>query len=307
MSVKGSKRRKKAFINLMLDLTPIALLAGFMVYTKQPGNYWKYMLYGYFALFIVAIIIGIIKKKTYGNSEWKGRYGEKLTEDELNRLKRFGIEGRVFRNIYLPKEDGGTSEVDVVFVTSKGIFIIESKNYSGWIYGDENNKNWTATLENGQKNHFYNPIWQNKSHVKWMSNLVGEDVPLYSIIAFSERCEFKDVSALSRDVAVIKRDQIIPTIRSVWDSNSDKIFGGRIELICEKLQQLTNVDEETKNAHIDAVNEYKVQSSRGGNFTHVCPRCGKELILRTVNKGQNKGKQFYGCSGFPKCRYTMDL
>ncbi|MBR3447258.1 MAG: topoisomerase DNA-binding C4 zinc finger domain-containing protein [Oscillospiraceae bacterium] len=38
-----------------------------------------------------------------------------------------------------------------------------------------------------------------------------------------------------------------------------------------------------------------------------CPRCGAELVLRTAKKGNNAGKQFYGCSAFPKCRYTRNI
>jgi restriction system protein len=39
----------------------------------------------------------------------------------------------------------------------------------------------------------------------------------------------------------------------------------------------------------------------------ICPRCGSELVLRTARKGANAGNQFYGCSSFPKCRYTQTL
>ena len=39
----------------------------------------------------------------------------------------------------------------------------------------------------------------------------------------------------------------------------------------------------------------------------ICPWCGKELVLRTAKKGMNAGKQFYGCSGFPKCRYVKNI
>ena len=34
-----------------------------------------------------------------------------------------------------------------------------------------------------------NPILQNKTHVKWSRNYVGEEIPLFSIIVFSERWE----------------------------------------------------------------------------------------------------------------------
>ena len=38
----------------------------------------------------------------------------------------------------------------------------------------------------------------------------------------------------------------------------------------------------------------------------ICPRCGKQLVLRTAKKGTNAGQQFYGCSGFPNCRYIRN-
>lgn len=38
-----------------------------------------------------------------------------------------------------------------------------------------------------------------------------------------------------------------------------------------------------------------------------CPKCGKALVLRTAKRGANNGKQFYGCSGYPKCRYIQEL
>ena len=41
----------------------------------------------------------------------------------------------------MSKEDGETSEVDLIFITQKGIFVFESKNYSGWIFGDEKSRN----------------------------------------------------------------------------------------------------------------------------------------------------------------------
>ncbi len=39
----------------------------------------------------------------------------------------------------------------------------------------------------------------------------------------------------------------------------------------------------------------------------VCPKCGKELVLRTAKKGDNQGNQFWGCSGFPQCRYIEGI
>ena len=54
-----------------------------------------------------------------------GEYGEMLTERELRLVSLFGRKGKVLKNLYLPKEDGGTSEIDLVYITKKGIFVIE--------------------------------------------------------------------------------------------------------------------------------------------------------------------------------------
>lgn len=170
------------------------------------------------------------------DDEWKGKYGEKLTERELKLVRLFGRKGKILRNVYLPKDNGETSELDVVFITQKGIFIFESKNYSGWIFGDEKSKNWTSMLPNKQNSQFYNPIMQNKTHLKWMKQFVGEEVPLFSIIVFSERCELKKVTVYSEDVKVIKRDRTYATVRDIWDKSPDAISDNKIDELYGKLK-----------------------------------------------------------------------
>lgn len=187
---------------------------------------------------------------SFMDEEWLGKYGEKLTERKLKFVQLFGRKGKVLRNVYLPKDNGETSEVDIIFITQKGIFVFESKNYSGWIFGDEKSKNWTAMLPNRQKNQFYNPIMQNRTHLKWMRNYVGDDVPLFSIIVFSERCELKKVTVYSADIKVIKRDKTYETVKEIWEKNPDALSEEKIEELYEKLEKLTNVDAATKAAHI---------------------------------------------------------
>jgi len=231
------------------------------------------------------------------DTEWLGRRGEKLTERELKLVKLFGRKGRILRNVYIPKDNGETSEIDVLYVTQKGIFVFESKNYSGWIFGDEKGQYWTVMLPNRQKHSFYNPVRQNKTHIKWLQKYVGANVPLFSIIVFSERCELKKVDVNSADVAVIKRDRTYAAVRNVWDSHADAVED--VETLYEKLKVLTDVDKAVKEAHIADIEKKYSQP--------VCPRCGKMLVLRTAKRGNSAGNQFYGCSGFPKCKYVRNL
>ena len=257
------------------------------------------------------------------DDEWVGKHGEKLTERELKFVRLMGRRGKILRNIYLPKDNGETSEIDVGYITQKGIFVFESKNYSGWIFGDENNRNWTASLPNGQKNQFYNPIMQNRTHLKWLANFVGDDIPLFSIIVFSERCELKKINVVSDNIKVIKRDYTYAAVRDIWEKNPDVVSDDKIEELYSKLKELTNVDNAVKAAHIENIEKkYKksevvsdkhinesivVEESESKSTEMICPNCGGKLVLRTAKKGANVGKQFCGCSNYPKCRYVNNL
>ncbi|MGB4186169.1 MAG: nuclease-related domain-containing protein, partial [Caldicoprobacterales bacterium] len=121
----------------------------------------------------------------------KGNYGEFLT---FTKLEKLSDQNKLLTNLYIPRDDGTTTEVDLVMISPTGIYVFESKNYSGWIFGDEKNKNWTQTLENGQKNRFYNPIWQNKAHINALKAVLNlNDDAFKSYIIFSERCTLKKI------------------------------------------------------------------------------------------------------------------
>ena len=156
------------------------------------------------------------------------------------------------------------------------------------------------------------PIRQNRTHIKWLRSYVGPNIPLYSIIVFSERCELKQVTINSADVRVIKRDRTYATVRSIWETAPDSVPDEEVSALYEKLKLLTNADAATKAAHIDHIRKvYQGQKSQeesqAATDNKLCPRCGKTLVLRTVRSGANAGKQFWGCSGYPSCKYTENL
>jgi len=82
------------------------------------------------------------------------------------------------------KTDGGTTQIDHVVVSMYGIFVIETKNYSGWIFGGEKQPQWTQVLF-GKKSTFQNPLRQNYRHTMELSRAIG--VPhdkIHSIVFF---------------------------------------------------------------------------------------------------------------------------
>ena len=76
-------------------------------------------------------------------------------ERELNNKNEEGVtiweySGKVLQNIYIPQNDEGTTEIDLLYLTQKRIFVIESKNYSGYIFGNEKYSKWTSSLYAGK-------------------------------------------------------------------------------------------------------------------------------------------------------------
>lgn len=201
------------------------------------------------------------KRETYykitGNSYLNtirdlGKNGEYLTYKELKAYEDDG--GRFLFNCYLPKADGTTTEIDVMLIHSTGIFVIESKNYSGWIFGSEKSKTWTQTLRRGngriQKEHFYNPIMQNNTHVKWLKKIIGNNVPIYSVIAFSKRCSLKDITVESPDIKVINRPYIHAAVKQMGNHSIQALSKMDIERIHEMLYPYTQTTEYEKLKHI---------------------------------------------------------
>lgn len=185
--------------------------------------------------------------------KWVGWYGEILTTMDLKLTDVFGRRGKILRNLYVPKDNDETSEIDVIYITKKGIFVVESKNYSGWIFGDETSLKWTVCLPNKQKNKFYNPVKQNASHIKHLSQYLEDEIPMFSLIVFSERCTLKKISVHIPDVHVLKRDLLYATVREIWSEKKDVLDEETQKKIYEKLKKLTKVSAEQKRQHIESI------------------------------------------------------
>jgi hypothetical protein len=133
-------------------------------------------------------------------STFKGFLGEtvinvamwlKLEKDVYHRLN----------NVTLPLANGGSTQIDHVIVSVYGIFVIETKNYKGWIYGSEKQKQWTQSFPNGSKFKFQNPLRQNYLHIKTLADLLDLELSYFhSMIAFIGECELKTRDELPENV-----------------------------------------------------------------------------------------------------------
>jgi len=70
---------------------------------------------------------------------------------------------RLFHDLMLPTPDGLT-QIDHVFVSRFGVFVVETKNLGGWIFGNPSRRRWTQVLPGGRKQQFQKPLCQNHRH-----------------------------------------------------------------------------------------------------------------------------------------------
>ena len=257
-------------------------------------------------LFIILFILILLIRLIINSNNLKGKSGERYTSNKLKSLNNHNYPGYILNNIYIPKSENRTCEIDLLYITEKGLFVIESKNYSGYIFGDQRNKNWTQTLYNSRTNkvekyHFYNPIWQNNNHVKFLKEYLKEyESPIYSLIVFSDRCELKNIQFSSENTYVIQRDNLKSTISQIWKSTDSILDSNTTQKIYDILLPLTSTSSNTKKKHVEDI--HKDYSSN-----HICPICGSKLVVRTAKTGPYAGNTFYGCSNYPKCHYTKDI
>lgn len=231
------------------------------------------MMLPFYFIFINLILVSLILMPKYlkfrnsdyeknsGNSFLKtlfdrGRYGEFLTFSYLEGIDCYKM---LLTNLYIPKNDGSTTEIDLLMLAPTGIYVFESKNYSGWIFGSEKSKNWTQTLQSKQKYKFFNPIWQNNSHITALKNFLEiYDSNLYkSYIVFSERCELKKIELDSKNIKVIKRNNLLETIKKDIEASGNLIYTNDLIEIYNRLKKHSNVDESIKKVHIENIKKHR--------------------------------------------------
>ena len=97
----------------------------------------------------------------------------------------------IFNNIILPKSGGGTTQIDHIIISVYGIFVIETKNMNGWIYGSEKDTKWTQVFFS-KKYSFQNPLRQNYQHIKTISEILKiPEGKFHSVLMFIGDCELK--------------------------------------------------------------------------------------------------------------------
>jgi len=231
----------------------------------------------------------------------KGMAGEGL----LNFIINIALDKKKYqllKNVTLRTADG-TTQIDHIIVSLYGVFVIETKNYKGWIFGSEDSKTWTQSIY-GQKHTLQNPLHQNYKHVKIIQKLLKlDEKQMFSVVVFVGESTFKTdmpenvVYPLgllkyikSHTMAIFSQREMWRMVEEIEDAQLAKGFKTNkihVQNLKNKLQER--------------------EKERSHTNTLVCPQCGNKLVLRVAKRGPNAGNQFYGCKSYPKCKYTKNI
>lgn len=206
----------------------------------KPNIKPRYM--NLFLIFLIFILLSIafffiyteiIDSKLLKTVTSKNR-GTKSERKMVLKILKSGIKSTaVFHDLYLNNGNGKYSQIDLVIATNVGIVVFEIKEYSGWIFGTEKQKNWTQILAYGkQKYKFYNPLFQNIKHIEDLKNNYHfEGVPFFSIIVFFGNCQFKNSVNLPSNTFLTKSSDVIKIFNEILQNNQLVKYNNKWDIV----------------------------------------------------------------------------
>lgn len=198
-------------------------------------------------------------------------------------------------DVTLPSMDGST-QIDHILLSRYGVFVIETKNMAGWIFGDEHQAQWTQQLYR-RRYRFQNPLRQNYRHLKAVQQALAlEENQLHSVVNFIGSSTFKTPmpAHVTQGGGFLTYIQGFKT--AVFTPEDVAVLRTRLQ------QARLAPGHTTRQQHLA-----HLQQRHDPQAQRQCPRCGQALVLRTASKGTQRGKRFWGCSAYPRCRTRQDL
>ena len=232
------------------------------------------------------------------NSAWfKGLAGEFLV-NLSSKLLLNKNQYHLIKNVTIPT-NLGTTQVDHIIVSVFGVFVVETKNMKGWIFGNQNQKTWTQKIYN-HSSKFQNPLHQNYKHVKALESLLGlNNQQVHSVVVFVGNSTFKtdmpeNVTHGAGYIKYIESKKEIVLSKSQVNEIIIKIEHSRL-----------TPSFKTNHEHVKHVQN--IVTNKASDNAPNCPKCGGSMVLREATKGSKKGNKFWGCTKFPQCRGMINV
>lgn len=240
----------------------------------------------FFALMIIGVLVGLIVVAKRSTPKGKGDFGENAVAKALGGT----VSGKQYLiNDLLFEVSGKSCQIDHVFINRNGVWVIETKNYAGTIYGEDSYREWTQALGDAVHTH-QNPIKQNQTHIYRLKEYLDTSEYFFNAVVFLDRA----------DLTNVKSDCVfsIHELQTIKERDTGiTLSKEQMESYYKKLSELKNNSTVTMTEHIENIREMQYNLQRG-----ICPRCGAKLVPRNGGNGE-----VYGCANFPKCTFTKNI
>ena len=291
---------------LLFDTAKVLLILWAVKDKKSFTTFAKYiriLVIDMISLIILAcILLPLIALKSWISSPKNiGRRGEKRVAGKLNWLPKEYI---TLNDILLPTKYG-TTQIDHIVVSPYGVFVIETKNYKGWIFGHENSEEWKQSLLgkkrfwgwSSEQHKFRNPIRQNAAHARALKAILKEfgDITIIPMVVFSNSAELKITTPNHIVINWCNLRSAIKSFRHQCISQED------VQRIVDRISSSNIITEGSREEHIRNIHVGQ-QNRELAIANGICPKCGSNLVERKGRYGR-----FVGCSNYPQCKFTQKL
>lgn len=206
---------------------------------------------------LIMVILCILMEVYY--KKFIGMAGEFWVKRELKKLSK---EYLIINDVMVKTKDNNTHQIDHIVISKYGIFVIETKQYNGYIKGNDYDKRWM--IKSGKKNFYVNnPLHQNYGHVKSLEEILNlPEEKFISLVCIPSRAR---VSVKSNNVVRIY--ELIDKIYSYQEviiNNEEEIY--------ESINKLNIIDKKERKEHVS--NAKKIKNNKDEVFKNKCPKCG---------------------------------
>ena len=203
-----------------------------------------------------------------GTYQWnllipKDEWLEKQSFETLSKVYGLGLK-KILVDILIPSFNGHTNQLDLVFINRSGIYVIEVKNFTCVLEGN-NTDDWVRKEFNGKRNKIHNPIKQNLSHIKSLQKILHyyPDEYFKSIVLLADSCKFQyDNNAdLEYETRVINYKDLKATIRELTKSSEEIFSNENIYRIYDELSEYARYSDEDRRKHLEYVQNIRGEAN----------------------------------------------
>lgn len=240
------------------------------------------------AAIAIALAVALKKRAVKKEKQRQGKRGELRVEQALGDTQR----GKqyVFNN-YSAYRDGRTFEVDHILINPRGIFVLETKNWAGEVYGTEDGEMWKQYHGRGKyarEDSHPNPIKQNSGHARHISKILEDKYVVNPIVVMAN----DNAGRISSDKVVN-----LCELKAYLDIFGEPIYSAEeMQAIYEALAEYQKGNGVSHSEHVRTIERNRESVAKG-----ICPLCGGKLTLK-----HGDGGDFWGCENFPNCKFKTD-